>query len=159
VAAPFGASCSLGASRRRRGERDRTETRTATVITDMYWLQEGHRWPRLRHAAIVHCVRETENKTEVETTKYLLITELMPERLNELARAGALRTGCARLREAVPDGGKDGIGGIAGLLAAVGAELPDLYVRELKRALPTRRSPSNASSTRLKKRGGRKPKS
>ena len=71
----------------------RIETRTATVSTDIAWLQEGHRWPGLAAIGKVVRVRETaantttEAKTTTETAYYLLSTALSGERFNEVVRS------------------------------------------------------------------------
>jgi len=64
----------------------RIETRTATVSTDIGWLQEGHKWPGLAAIGKVFRIRETPTKTTTETAYYLLSAPLSPERLNEVAR-------------------------------------------------------------------------
>ena len=64
----------------------RIETRTATVSTDIGWLQDDHQWPGLKAVGKVVRTRETSTKTTMETAYYLLSTELSPERLNEVAR-------------------------------------------------------------------------
>ena len=64
----------------------RIETRTASVSTDIGWLQEYHRWPGLKAVGKVMRTRETPTKTTMETAYYLLSTELTPERLNEVVR-------------------------------------------------------------------------
>jgi len=64
----------------------RIETRTATVSTDIDWLQEDHEWPGLKAVGKVVRIRETQTKTTMETAYYLLSTALSPERLNEVAR-------------------------------------------------------------------------
>jgi predicted transposase YbfD/YdcC len=64
----------------------RIETRTATVSTDIDWLQDDHQWPGLKAVGKVVRTRETSTKTTTETAYYLLSTELSPERLNEVAR-------------------------------------------------------------------------
>jgi predicted transposase YbfD/YdcC len=64
----------------------RIETRTATVSTDIDWLQEDHEWPGLKAVGKVVRIRETQTKTTTETAYYLLSTALSPERLNEVAR-------------------------------------------------------------------------
>jgi len=63
------------------------ETRTATVSTDIGWLQERHAWPGLAAIGKVHRIRETAAGTTAETAYYLLSTALLPERLNEVARS------------------------------------------------------------------------
>ena len=78
----------------------RIETRTATVSTEIKWLQEQHQWPGLhptdedlsvgtpglKAVGKVVRVRETAEKTTTETAYYLLSKPLTPERLNEVAR-------------------------------------------------------------------------
>jgi len=64
----------------------RIETRTATVSTDISWLQETHQWPGLAAIGKVHRIRETASKTTTETAYFLLSTKLTPERLNEVVR-------------------------------------------------------------------------
>jgi predicted transposase YbfD/YdcC len=64
----------------------RIETRTATVSTEVQWLNEQHQWPGLKAVGKVHRVRETTEKVSSETAYYLLSTALTPERLNEVAR-------------------------------------------------------------------------
>ena len=65
----------------------RIETRTATVSSDIAWLQTIHQWPGLKAIGKVQRVRETPAKTTTEMAYYLLSTPLCPERLNEVARA------------------------------------------------------------------------
>jgi predicted transposase YbfD/YdcC len=69
------------------GDHGRIETRTATVSTDIKWLQESHQWPGLAAIGKVERIRETKDKTTTETAYYLLSTPLTPERLNEVARS------------------------------------------------------------------------
>jgi len=64
----------------------RIETRTATVSTEVKWLNEQHPWPGLKAVGKVLRVRETSEKLSSETAYYLLSTVLTPERLNEVAR-------------------------------------------------------------------------
>jgi predicted transposase YbfD/YdcC len=64
----------------------RIETRTATVSTDIAWLQEDHNWPGLAAIGKIDRVRETAGKTTTETAYYLLSTALSGERFNEVAR-------------------------------------------------------------------------
>jgi predicted transposase YbfD/YdcC len=65
----------------------RIETRTATVSTDIGWLQETHHWPGLAAIGKVHRIREIGSKTTTETAYFLLSTKLTPERLNEVVRS------------------------------------------------------------------------
>jgi predicted transposase YbfD/YdcC len=64
----------------------RIETRTATVSTEIDWLQKQHQWPGLKAIGKVMRVRETADKTTTETAYYLLSQVLSPERLNQVVR-------------------------------------------------------------------------
>ncbi len=64
----------------------RIETRTATVSTEIGWLQKQHPWPGLKAIGKVARRRETAEKTTAETAYYLLGSELTPERFNEVVR-------------------------------------------------------------------------
>jgi len=65
----------------------RIETRTATVSTQIDWLQDDHRWPGLKAIGKVERSRETAAKTTTETAYYLLSTALSPNRFNEVVRS------------------------------------------------------------------------
>jgi predicted transposase YbfD/YdcC len=65
----------------------RIETCTATVSTDIGWLQEDHRWPGLTAIGKMVRIRETAAKTTTETAYYLLSSALSPDRLNEVVRS------------------------------------------------------------------------
>ena len=65
----------------------RIETRTATVSTQIGWLQDDHRWPGLKAIGKVERIRETAAKTTTETAYYLLSTALSPDRFNEVVRS------------------------------------------------------------------------
>src|SRR5882757_5591347 len=65
----------------------RIETRTATVSTDIKWLQDDHQWPGLIAIGKVDRTRETTTKTTTETAYYLLSSALSPERCNEVVRS------------------------------------------------------------------------
>jgi predicted transposase YbfD/YdcC len=69
------------------GDHGRIEIRTATVSTDIGWLQETHQWPGLAAIGKVERSRETPGKTTTETAYYLLSTSLSPERLGGVARS------------------------------------------------------------------------
>ena len=62
----------------RRCDHGRIETRTATVSTDIAWLQNDHQWPGLAAIGKVDRVRETPGKTTTETAYYLLSAPLSP---------------------------------------------------------------------------------
>ena len=64
----------------------RIETRTATVSTDINWLQEDHHWPGLAAIGKVMRIRETPGKTTTETAYYLISTALSSECFNEVVR-------------------------------------------------------------------------
>jgi predicted transposase YbfD/YdcC len=64
----------------------RIETRTATVSTDIDWLQRDHHWPGLAAIGRVVRIRETASKTTTETAYYLLSTALSATRFNEVVR-------------------------------------------------------------------------
>ena len=65
----------------------RIETRTATVCTDIDWLQKDHQWPGLTAVGKVVRIRETPATTTTETAYYLLSQALSAERLNEVVRS------------------------------------------------------------------------
>ena len=69
------------------GDHGRIETRTATVSTDIGWLQQQHDWPGLAAIGKVVRVRETPAKTTTETAYYLLSTALSAERFNVVVRS------------------------------------------------------------------------
>ncbi|HUN39514.1 MAG TPA: ISAs1 family transposase [Acetobacteraceae bacterium] len=69
------------------GDHGRIETRTATVSTDIGWLQQAHHWPGLAAIGKVVRVRETAAKTTTETAYYLLSSALSSERFNEVVRS------------------------------------------------------------------------
>ncbi len=69
------------------GDHGRIETRTATVSTDIKWLQDAHQWPGLMAIGRVERTRETKVKTTSETAYYLLSAELSPERCNAALRS------------------------------------------------------------------------
>ena len=69
------------------GDHGRIETRTATVSTDIKWLQHDHRWPGLTAIGKVDRIRKTTTKTTTEIAYYLLSSVLSPERCNEVVRS------------------------------------------------------------------------
>jgi predicted transposase YbfD/YdcC len=69
------------------GDHGRIETRTATVCSEIDWLQSDHSWPGLAAIGKVARIRETAGKTSTETAYYLLSTALSAERFNEVVRA------------------------------------------------------------------------
>lgn len=53
------------------GDHGRIETRTATVIRDVAWLQERHDWPGLAAVVVIDSIREIDGKAETETRLYI----------------------------------------------------------------------------------------
>ena len=89
-------------------EHGRIETRTATVSTDISWLQEHHQWPGLVAIGKVIRIRQTTDKATTETAYYLLSTPLSPERLNEVVRSHWGVENLLHLRlDVVMNGGQD----------------------------------------------------
>jgi predicted transposase YbfD/YdcC len=68
------------------GEHGRIETRTASMSSDIAWLQSQHAWPGLAAVGKVVRTRETAAKTTTETAHYLLSTALGAERFGAVAR-------------------------------------------------------------------------
>jgi predicted transposase YbfD/YdcC len=58
------------------GDHGRIETRTASVSTDIGWLQESHDWPGLKAIGKLERRRETLGRTTCETPYYVLSTAL-----------------------------------------------------------------------------------
>lgn len=69
------------------GDHGRIETRTASICTDIDWLQEGHLWPGLKAIGKIVRTREVGEKTTSETAYYLLSEALSAERLGDIVRA------------------------------------------------------------------------
>ena len=65
----------------------RIETRTASVSTDIGWLQDSHDWPGLRAIGKITATREINGKTTTETRCYLLSQACAPERFNTVVRS------------------------------------------------------------------------
>ena len=65
----------------------RIETRSATISTDIEWLQALHQWPGLKAIGKIDRVRETKTKTTTETAYYLLSTTMSVERFEQIVRA------------------------------------------------------------------------
>lgn len=69
------------------GDHGRIETRTASISTDVDWLQERHAWPGLKAIGKITAEREMKGKVTTQTRYYLLSTALSPERLNAVVRS------------------------------------------------------------------------
>jgi len=73
----------------------RIETRTATVSTDIDWLQKEHQWPGLKAIGKVVRIRETPEKTTTETAYYCSARLCRQNDSTPLsASTGAWKTGC-----------------------------------------------------------------
>jgi len=68
------------------GDHGRIETRRYTVVHDIAWLQERHRWPGLRSVIVVETTREWRGKTERETRLYISSLELAAEVVAQMVR-------------------------------------------------------------------------
>lgn len=68
------------------GDHGRIETRRVTVIHDVAWLQERHRWPGLKGIVIVDATREIGPKTERETRLSLTSSNLPADKLGAIVR-------------------------------------------------------------------------
>ena len=64
----------------------RIETRTASISSDVEWLQERHQWPGLAAVGKITAKRQCQEKTSVETRYYLLSYAFTPERFNAIVR-------------------------------------------------------------------------
>jgi hypothetical protein len=63
------------------GDQGRIETRRATVLHDVAWLQERHDWPGLKGVVIIDSTREIGARTERETRYNLTSSAWRAERL------------------------------------------------------------------------------
>jgi predicted transposase YbfD/YdcC len=68
------------------GDHGRIETRKTTVIHDVSWLQQRHDWPGLNAVVMVESVRETGEKTELETRFYLTSLIMLAGLLGPIVR-------------------------------------------------------------------------
>jgi predicted transposase YbfD/YdcC len=69
------------------GDHGRIETREYTVIHDVAWLQERHKWPGLRSVVIVDSAREMDAKISRETRFYITSCALVAEQLGVIIRS------------------------------------------------------------------------
>ena len=68
------------------GDHGRVETRRATVVHGVAWLQERHDWPGLKGVVIIDSTREIGARTERETRYYLTSSAWPAERLGPMVR-------------------------------------------------------------------------
>jgi len=64
----------------------RIETRRVTVVHDVAWLQQRHRWPGLKGIVIVDSQREIGTKTECETRFYVTSSDLRADKIGAVVR-------------------------------------------------------------------------
>jgi predicted transposase YbfD/YdcC len=69
------------------GDHGRIETRAATVIHDVTWLQQRHQWPALKSVIVIDSIREIGTKTERETRLYISSLELPADKLGPIVRS------------------------------------------------------------------------
>ena len=69
------------------GDHGRIETRIATVIHDIAWLQERHKWPGLQSVVIIESAREIGHKTERETRFYISSLNQPADKLGPIVRS------------------------------------------------------------------------
>ena len=65
----------------------RIETRSASLSTDIAWLQDGHGWPGLKAVGKVVASREIGRLRTTETRYYLLSKAIPPARFNNIVRS------------------------------------------------------------------------
>lgn len=68
------------------GDHGRIETRTASLATDIAWLQESHDWPGLAAVGKIERTREINGIVSGETVHYLLSAPMTAQRFAEAAR-------------------------------------------------------------------------
>jgi len=68
------------------GDHGRIETRTTSVIHDVAWLQERHRWPGLAAIVAVDSIREFDGKVERETRFYITSLRLSAAQIGLMVR-------------------------------------------------------------------------
>lgn len=64
----------------------RIETRSCTVVHDVGWLQERHKWPGLQSIVILESIRKIASKTSVETRFYISSLTLEACKLGPMIR-------------------------------------------------------------------------
>ncbi len=69
------------------GDHGRIETRTTTVIHDVEWLQQRHKWPGLATVVIVDSSREIDAKIEHETRLYISSLDVSADVLGPIVRS------------------------------------------------------------------------
>lgn len=68
------------------GDHGRIERRTCTVIHEVGWLQERHKWPGLQAVVMVESAREIAGKIEQETRFYITSLVLLAQAIGPMIR-------------------------------------------------------------------------
>ena len=69
------------------GDHGRIESRKCTVIHDVKWLEERHKWPGLRGVVIIDSTREIDTKVSLETRFYITSCALVAEQIAAIIRS------------------------------------------------------------------------
>jgi len=69
------------------GDHGRIETRTTTVIHNVGWLQEQHRWPGLKAVVMIESTREINGKIAQETRYYVTSLVMIAALLRPIVRS------------------------------------------------------------------------
>ena len=68
------------------GDHGRIETRKTTVIHDVAWLQDRHKWPGLNSVVVVESTRQIGDKIETETRFYITSLVLIAALVGSIVR-------------------------------------------------------------------------
>lgn len=68
------------------GDHGRIETRTTTVIQDVEWLRQRHKWPGLNGVVIVDSARQTDSAITFETRVYITSLRLPAHLMGPIVR-------------------------------------------------------------------------
>lgn len=79
--------CEISQDRTIDGDHGRIESRTTTIIHDVEWLQERHRWPGLKAVVMVESTREIGGKVEQETRYYISSLVILAHLLGPVVRS------------------------------------------------------------------------
>lgn len=69
------------------GGNGRIDTRTASVSSDVAWLNHAHKWPGLECIGKIHRVRERQGQKSEHIAYYILSKPMSASQLNQIARA------------------------------------------------------------------------
>jgi predicted transposase YbfD/YdcC len=79
--------CEISQDKTIDGDHGRIESRTTTIIHDVEWLQERHRWPGLKAVVMVESTREIGGKVEQETRYYISSLVILAHLLGPVVRS------------------------------------------------------------------------